>query len=471
MYPRRDLTATLATLPPEWAHDVRPEIRAAVQTSPRRLCVLDDDPTGTQTMHGITVYMDWTVDTLVEALSADAVTFYLLTNSRSLPPAPAEALNRAIGANLREASARTGVPFSVISRSDSTLRGHFPGELRALEAGLAQTFDAWLIVPFFLEGGRYTLDDVHYVAEGAELVPADLTPFAQDAAFGYHTAYLPGWVEEKTGGRIPAQQVARISLTDIRVGGPNAVAAKLLTLRAGAVGVVNAASYGDLEVFVAGLLRAEAAGGRYLYRTAASFVATRSAIFERPLVRGAALAAAEQTGGLIIVGSYVPKTGRQLAALAASGIECALEVDVKALLDPAQREQVIANVSAAAESALREGRDTVIYTSRLLVGAEDADRSLKIGQQVSDGLIAIVRGISTRPRFVLAKGGITSSDIATKAYGMRQAQVLGQLLPGVPVWQMGAESRFPGLTYVVFPGNVGDDDALVISRRILRRED
>jgi uncharacterized protein YgbK (DUF1537 family) len=75
-------------------------------------------------------------------------------------------------------------------------------------------------------------------------------------------------------------------------------------------------------------------------------------------------------------------------------------------------------------------------------------------------LISIVRGLQVRPRFLIAKGGITSSDVATRGLGVRRALVRGQILPGVPVWRLGAEARFPGLDYVVFPGNVGGDTAL-----------
>ncbi len=468
MHSRLDLTATLAGLPGEWAQDLRPQIAAAVQNSPQRVCVLDDDPTGTQTVHGVTVYMEWTVETLVEALQTAAPTFYLLTNSRSLPAAAAQQLNREIGINLRAASAQTGIPVTVISRSDSTLRGHFPGEVAALEAGLGQVFDAWLLIPFFLEGGRYTLDDTHYVAEGTQLVAAHETPFAQDAVFGYHSAYLPAWVQEKTCGQIPAQTVASISITDLRKGGAEVVAQKLLALNNRTICVVNAASYRDLEVFVAGLLQAEALGGRYLYRTAASFVAVRSGIFERLAFTAAGLPDAGATsGGLFVVGSYVPKTGSQLAALLDAGVEVALEVPVEALLDDAARAVIIESISASATRSLAAGHDTLIYTSRQLVRADDAETNLQIGQKISAGLIAIVREITTRPRYVLVKGGITSSDIATKALAMRRALVLGQLLPGVPVWQTGAESRFPGLAYIVFPGNVGSNDALMRSRQIL----
>lgn len=62
--------------------------------------------------------------------------------------------------------------------------------------------------------------------------------------------------------------------------------------------------------------------------------------------------------------------------------------------------------------------------------------------------------------FIVAKGGITSSDLASKALSAKKATVLGPVIPGVPLWKMDEESRFPGIRYVVFPGNVGDETAL-----------
>ena len=75
-------------------------------------------------------------------------------------------------------------------------------------------------------------------------------------------------------------------------------------------------------------------------------------------------------------------------------------------------------------------------------------------------LFRSVSSLAVRPRFLVAKGGITSSDIGVHALQVRRATVLGQALPGVPVWKLGAESRYPGMSYVVFPGNVGDEDGL-----------
>jgi uncharacterized protein YgbK (DUF1537 family) len=494
----------LAALPDEWPEDLRPAIQELLIARPHKLVVLDDDPTGTQTVHDIPVLTEWSLEALADELANDLPAFYVLTNTRSMPLEQAQAINTSVGQNLRVAAQRLGRAFAVVSRSDSTLRGHFPGEVAALASALADQanvpireggalwarrnakshepsqslsvsslgladqeassfwggFDAWLLVPFFLEGGRLTIDDVHYVASGDQLVPAGATEFARDRSFGYRESNLRAWVAEKTAGRVPAEEVASISLDDIRRGGPQQVAERLSELRGGRVCVVNAASMRDLEVVVAALLEAEAHGKRFLYRTAASFVQVRAGIAPRPLLAREELALPQASGGLVMVGSYVPTTSRQVAALIDQGSIKALEVDVTALIDDARCDVEVARIARLADEGLRRGEDVLVVTSRELVAGPGAAESLEIGRRVSDGLCAILRRIESRPRYLVAKGGITSSDLATHGLGVRRALVLGQALPGVPVWRLGAESRYPGLVYVVFPGNVGGPAAL-----------
>ena len=188
----------------------------------------------------------------------------------------------------------------------------------------------------------------------------------------------------------------------------------------------------------------------------------------RPLARfspAPSWLALAQGGGLFVVGSYVPKTSGQVAALLDQTAIERVEIDVAALLDDKRQFDEVASAAAAATDALRHNRDIVLYTSRRLISGDGADHSLAIGQRVSASLVAIVQGLGVRPRYLVAKGGITSSDIATKALKLRRAMVLGQILPGVPVWRTGDESLYPGLAYVVFPGNVGGDDALVRIQR------
>jgi uncharacterized protein YgbK (DUF1537 family) len=234
---------------------------------------------------------------------------------------------------------------------------------------------------------------------------------------------------------------------------------------------VNAASYRDLEVFVSGLLEAEAAGKRFLYRTAASFVRVRGGIEPRGLLTWSDLASQVGSGpGLIVAGSYIQKSSAQIeSALALPGVT-GVEVQVEALLEAEKRIQEIENAARQLEQAMAAGHDALVYTSRRLVAKPDRGSSLAIGQSVSSALVEIVRRVNRRPAWVIAKGGITSSDTATRGLEIQKARVLGQAISGVPVWLTGPESRWPGLVYVVFPGNVGGPDAIAQMVRILRGE-
>lgn len=322
-------------------------------------------------------------------------------------------------------------------------------------------FDGVLVIPFFEEGGRFTIDDIHYVAEGEFLVPAAETEYARDATFGYHSSDLKEWVVEKCGGAVLPAQVASISLEVIRRGGPAAVQEHLSRLENAQVCVVNAASYRDLEVFVAGLLAAEQAGKRFIYRTAASFVRVRGGMDAFPLLQADDFAFGKtQNGGLIVAGSYIRKSSEQIAAVQALPNVTSLEVAVPMLLTDGERQKEIARVVERADEVLSQGREALIYTSRQLITGPDAAASLQIGQVVSQSLVEIVRRLTIKPAWIIAKGGITSSDVATQGLAIARARVLGQVLPGVPVWQAGAGSRWPGMVYVVFPGNVGGAQAI-----------
>ena len=462
-------SAAFAALPPVWPVDVLSANAAAASAAGRTLVVLDDDPTGTQTVRNIAVVTTWDVATLTAELSAASACFYILTNSRSLTSHATRALHVELATNLRAAAAATGRPIVVASRSDSTLRGYYPLETDTI-AEILGPFDVTFITPYFEAGGRYTLNDTHYVAEGDRLVPAADTPFARDAAFGYHHSHLPSWVEEKTAGRTRASEVETISLDLLRTGGPLAVAEKLRALPHGCVCIVNAAAPRDIEVFAAATIAAESTGSRFLYRTAAGLVAAR--IGQSPqhaLLAPSSFSTPTSHGGLTLVGSYVPKTSAQLAALLATADVTPIELDVGALLDDTRRAPTLASALVALNTSLAAGRDTGVTTRRQLITSADAAASLAIGRRVSDALIHLVQNLGVAPRYLIAKGGITSSDTATLGLGVRRALVLGQALPGVPVWQLGAEAKYPGLGYIVFPGNVGSDTALADLVHRLRR--
>ncbi len=438
-----------------------PVVRRHVSSRPTKTVVLDDDPTGTQTVHGVDVLADWSVPLLAAALADPRPCFYILTNTRSMSASEASSVVRDIAANLAEAGNLAGVRFVIVSRGDSTLRGHFSEELDAIEKGLEVAFDAKIVIPAFFEGGRFTIDDVHYVAEGDNLVPAAETEFSRDRTFGYSHSNLREWIEEKTKGAVPAESVASIAIATLRgPAGADAVRARLLSLPKGAFLVVNAAAYPDLEVFTRGLLEAEAEGRRFLLRTAASFVRVRAGIEPRPQLAPRGISDSKPGGGLVVVGSYVRKTTQQLESLLGLPVATGIEVAVDRLGDPASRADEITRAGAAALAAMRSGRHAVVFTSRKLESTLGAAGELKAGRIVSEALVEIVRAIPEQPRFLVAKGGITSCDIAIRGLGMKKALVLGQASAGVPVWEMGPETRFPGMKLVVWPGNVGGPDAL-----------
>lgn len=455
-----DTSKTLAALPPEWPEDLLPAIRSQARASDHRLVVLDDDPTGTQTVHGLPVLTGWSVETLKQEFERGTPTFYILTNSRGLSEAQARQLAAEVGANLTQAAALTHCKFSVVSRSDSTLRGHFPAEVETLAQAVGGGFDAWLIVPFFLEGGRITLNDVHYVANQGQMVPAGETEFARDATFGYRSSNLRDWVEEKTAGRIRAEQVCSISIRDIRQGGPEWVAQRLAEVPSGATVICNAASYRDMEVLAAALTLLQARGKRYLYRTAASFVRVMAGQAALPLLTKETLQLPAQGGGLIVAGSHVARTTAQLEKLRELSSIQTVELDAGQLAEANTGREEVERTTAEVNRWLSAGQNVLVYTSRQLITGTSPEHSLEISRRVSAGLVEVVAGLSVQPRYLIAKGGITSSDVATQALKVERADVLGQILPGVPVWRLGPETRFPGMVYVVFPGNVGTVEGL-----------
>ena len=177
----------------------------------KKIVVLDDDPTGVQTVHDISVYTNWEKESIRQGFEEENNLFYVLTNSRGFTAGQTTKAHREIAAVVDEVAKECGKEYIFISRSDSTLRGHYPLETEILkenyENNTGKTVDGEIICPFFKEGGRFTIGNVHYVKYGEELVPADETEFAKDKTFGYSTAVMPEYVEEKTKGAYKASDV------------------------------------------------------------------------------------------------------------------------------------------------------------------------------------------------------------------------------------------------------------------------
>jgi len=287
------------------------------------------------------------------------------------------------------------------------------------------------------------------------------TPFAKDPVFGYSSWNLREWIVEKSRGDIGGERIHCISLDDIRVGGPGKILEIIRRLPKGAFCIVNAAHYRDLEVFTLAVLDAEAEGKQFLFRSAASFVAVRLGLEPRPTLKPTELCdAGSSIGGLVVCGSYVPGSTRQLENLLSQGGIEPVEFHVAQFIDAPSPEKYVADITQEVKKRLVCGRHVVLFTSRQYVGDPDTQQSLAMGRRIAAALAQIVRELGIRFRFLIAKGGITSSEVATEGLGVRRAMVRGQALPGVPVWELDENSLYPGLKYIVFPGNVGGPDAL-----------
>jgi uncharacterized protein YgbK (DUF1537 family) len=409
---------------------------------------LDDDPTGAQTLTGIHVLLDWSPRRVAAALDGRRAV-HLLTNVRALRPAAVAPVVRS-GA----AAAVEGAPAAhVLLRGDSTLRGHVGEELAGLRAvvdpgGAAPV----LLVPALPAAGRVTIDGIHLIERDGLRTPLHETEYATDGVFAYRSARLLAWAEERTAGALPAAEGRELHLDELRAGGAEGVAAEIESLcRAGrpAAFAPDAENDADLETIAQGYAIACAAGARALVRCAPAFVGVLSGTAADRLVPA-------PTGRdvLVVCGSYVPTSTRQLARLTALHPRALVELDALALAsDDAARE--IRRAASATQALLDTGHLAIVATPR---ERPPGTETLEAGDRIARGLAAIVAALEPTPAVMIAKGGITSQVTLHEGLGADEAEVVGPVLPGVSHWR--AAARRGPVDYLVVPGNVGDDDLL-----------
>jgi uncharacterized protein YgbK (DUF1537 family) len=427
-----------------------------------KIIVLDDDPTGSQTVHSCLLLTRWDVATLKTALADAAPLFFILTNTRGMDAEHAAAITREVCTNLKSALTDYAGPVLFVSRSDSTLRGHYPVETDVMNDVLGP-FDATLLTPAFFEGGRITRDSTHYLMVDGKPVPTHETEFARDSVFGYTTAFLPDYVAEKTGGRVAAENVARLTLTDLRAGGTGEW---LAALHGNAVGVVDGETAGDYRLFADAVLAAAASGRRLLFRSAASLLTALAKLPPQPVAADAfATLVRDKQPGVIVVGSHVAKTTAQLTALLKERGVIGLPLDVTRL--PDGRAAVVEALTASIAHAHARGLTPVVFTSRAELKFASVVERLVFGEAVSGTLMDVVQRLPVTLGFLISKGGITSNDVLSTGLELTASRVLGQILPGVTVVQTPPWHRLPTLPVVIFPGNVGGDGALAEAYRRL----
>lgn len=413
--------------------------------------VLDDDPTGVQTLAGIRVLLSWDAARIRAAL-ADRPAVHLITNSRALPPDRVRPLIASAAAAAREARPDA----RLVLRGDSTLRGHLLEEYLGVCDVLKTGWPVLLLVPALPTAGRITRDGVHLFVRDGVATPLDATEYAHDGVFAYRSSRLLEWAEERSGRMFSAAEGAELHLDRLRAGGARLVADTLVTLaREGdaqpVVFAPDAETVDDLELIAAGWEQALQRRVEVLVRCAPTFagvIAGTAATESAPFPSGGRV--------LVVCGSYVPQTTRQLAALTASHPDALVEADVLALAggDP---DPEVTRLARAAGDVLARAGVAILATPR---ERPDTATSLEAGDRVASGLARTVARIEPRPDVLVAKGGITSAVTLRDGVGAGEADVLGPVEPGVSRWS----ARWPDgtpLDYLVVPGNVGDDDLLL----------
>ncbi len=448
-----------------------------IAANSKKIVVLDDDPTGVQTVHDISVYTNWEKESIRQGFEEENNLFYVLTNSRGFTVEQTTKAHREIAAVVDEVAKECGKEYIFISRSDSTLRGHYPLETELLkenyEKNTGKTIDGEILCPFFKEGGRFTIDNVHYVKYGEELVPANEREFAKDKTFGYSAPTMPDYVEEKTNGAYKVSDVTCISLEDIHNADIDKIEEQLMAVKDFNKIIVNAVDYVDVKVFCTALYRAMAKGKVFMFRTAAAIVKVMGGVSSQPLLTREQMVVKETTnGGIVVVGSHTDKTTKQVECLKELQDIEFIELDATLVKDDEAFEAEVKRCLAKEEECIRAGKTVCCYTTRALITADTGDKEdeLRLSVKISDAVQSLVGRLSITPSFVIAKGGITSSDVGTKALAVRKANVLGQIRPGIPVWQTGEESKFPMTPYVIFPGNVGEISTLKEAVEVLMNQ-
>lgn len=440
-----------------------------------KIIAIDDDPTGSQTVHSCLLLTAWDVATLTDALLDESPLFFVLSNTRGMDATRAAAVTRDICVNLKLAlnklkSQGTNINPIVVSRSDSTLRGHYPVETDIIAEELGP-FDAHFMIPAFFEAGRFTRDSIHYLVVNGKPVPVHETEFARDSVFGYSTAYLPDYVEEKTKGRIKANQVERFLLDDVR----GDCTQRLRSLSNNVCCVVDCETQADLNHFADQLQVVANEGKRFLFRSAASLLTALAKLPAQPIkAKDMAYYVRDHKPGVILVGSHVAKTSEQLAYLRKHTDVVGIRVDVNLLNTSStlqwmeQAATLAGTITYQIDAAHARGKSVVLYTSREELQFPIQSERLAFGERVSAFLMDLIRRLPKTTGFLISKGGITSNDVLSTGLQLKQSRVLGQILTGCSVVRCPADhDRYPNLPVVIFPGNVGDEKALAQAYMIL----
>ena len=445
-----------------------------------KIIIFDDDPTGSQTVYGCPLLLNWDEQTLEKAFKQPSPLIFILANTRSLSPDLAVEKTRAICSSIKKFFLIQGYSkedYFYISRGDSTLRGHGVLEPAILAEELGP-FHATFHIPAFLEGGRTTEKGIHYLNG----IPVHRTDFGRDSVFGFSTSDLAKWIEEKSFGKIQAEKILHIEIKQLEIAFNNeegfiSLLSFLSQLENNISVVVDAKLPHHLET-LARAIKVVSKEKRFLFRTAASFINSLSGLPINPKSTADLVSLKSKNNqfqykpGLIMVGSHVKLATAQLDFLLKDNSCKGLEIPVSKLADIFASEDC-KNLILDLEDKILSKIDNILYTKKIPVlytTREEMQFSshstrMKYGLELAEFMAILVGKISNKFGYIISKGGITTQLLLQRGLNLNQVILKGQILPGLSIVQSNSDQN--NLPVVTFPGNLGNEKTLLESFRLM----
>ena len=450
-----------------------------------KIVVFDDDPTGSQSVYGCPLILKWDEDTIVQALEIDSPLLFILANTRSMSSQGSENRTREICRSIKSVFQRESLNLRdvlVVSRGDSTLRGHGCLEPAILENELGP-FDATFHVPAFLEGGRTTVNGVHLLNG----IPVHLSNFASDQIFGYSTSFLPDWLEEKSHGSIASKSVLHLTIEQLQSAietnqGIQDLMVFLRGLSDNVLVVVDAQESSHLSIFANTIIKLMSEK-RFLFRSAASLISAFAELPSNVYSRSSLVSLRlrdkdfKLKPGIIIVGSHVVLADQQLHFLLKDSHLRGIEIPVKKIarvlegsLPDILLEDLEIMFFSQVKKILSAGKTPVIYTTRGELQFASSSKRISFGLQLAELIARLVGRLSNDLGYVISKGGITTQSLLDKGFNLSMVELKGQIMPGLSMVCSHKNNGYIQFPIITFPGNLGDETTLFKAWKIMDKD-
>ena len=447
-----------------------------------KIIIFDDDPTGSQTVYGCPLLLNWDEKSLEKAFKEPSNLIFILANTRSLSSALADKKIREICLALKKFFVRKGYSkdnYFYISRGDSTLRGHGVLEPATLAEELGP-FHATFHIPAFLEGGRTTENGIHYLNG----IPVHMTDFGRDQLFGFTTSNLAKWIEEKSCGIIQVHNILHLDIKKLDMALDNEDGfqslVNFLSQLENNISVIVDAKLPDHLDILSKAIKIISHEKRFIFRTAASFINSLSGLLPNPKSTAELVSLKSKNidckykPGLIMVGSHVQLATDQLEILLTDNSCEGLEIPVRKLagiLAFEKYQELILDLESSLllkiEGMLDRKKVPVLYTTREEMQFSSNLERMNFGLELAGFMAILVGKITNKLGYIISKGGITTQLLLQKGLKLNQVNLKGQILPGLSIVQsISDENNLPVIT---FPGNLGNNKTLLESYKLMEK--